>query len=156
MAWSASKIFTSTLEDILENTTAIDLNSSAFNIALFSDAITPAQDAASAATAFGAGVWASGEVFDGTEWATGGQALDTVTFTQTGGTALKWDAANEVSSGTSASLSFYGTLIYCTDVNTPVDSQGVCYLYAGGNVAVVDGTLTLVFHDTNGIFTITL
>jgi hypothetical protein len=60
MAWSNSKIFVSTIEDILENTTAIDLNTDTFNVALFNDSITPSQTVASASTAFGAGVWASG------------------------------------------------------------------------------------------------
>jgi hypothetical protein len=135
MAWSNSKIFVSTIEDILENTTAIDLNSSAFNVALFNDTITPSQTVASASTAFGAGVWASGEVFDGAEWPTGGQALG---------------------SGTSATLaSVFGCLIYNTDINTPVDSQGICYLYFGGTNSVTDGTFTVVFN-ASGIFTLTL
>lgn len=155
MAWSESKIFVSTVEDIFENTTAIDLNSSAFAAALFDNSITPDQTVASANTAFGAGVWASGEVFDGAEWATGGQALDSVTFAPTAN-VLKFDADNEVSAGTSATLvNVYGALIYCTDVNTPVDSQGICYLYAGGVNSVTDGTLTLIFH-ANGIMTFTL
>jgi hypothetical protein len=139
-------MFVSTLEDILENTTAIDLNTGTFNIALFNDTITPSQTVASAATAFGAGVWASGEVFDGAEWPTGGQALDTVTFIPTSN-VLNWDAANEVSTGTSATLAdVRGCLIYNTDINTPVDSQGMCYLSFGGANAVTDGTLTVIFN----------
>jgi hypothetical protein len=149
MAWSASKIFVSTIEDMLENTTAIDLNTDTFNIALFNDTITPSQTVASASTAFGAGVWASGEVFDGAEWPTGGQALDSVTFAPTSN-VLAWDAANEVSTGTSATLaSVFGCLIYNVSVNTPVDSQGICYLYFGGTNSVTDGTFT-------GILTLTL
>ncbi len=155
MAWSNSKIFVSTIEDILENTTAIDLNTDTFNVALFNDSITPSQTVASASTAFGAGVWASGEVFDGAEWPTGGQALDSVTFAPTSN-VLKWDAADEVSTGTSATLaSVFGCLIYNISVNTPVDSQGVCYLYFGGTNSVTDGTFTVVFN-TAGIFTLTL
>ena len=155
MAWSESKIFVSTVEDIFENTTAIDLNSSAFSVALFDNTITPSQTVTSANTAFGAGVWASGEVFDAAEWPTGGQGLDNVTFAPTSN-VLKFDANDEVSTGTSATLvNVYGVLIYCTDVNTPVDSQGICYLYAGGVNSVTDGTLTVIFH-TNGIMTFTL
>ena len=155
MAWSESKIFVSTVEDIFENTTAIDLNSSAFSVALFDNTITPSATVTSANTAFGAGVWASGEVFDGAEWPTGGQGLDNVTFAPTSN-VLKFDANDEVSTGTSATLvNVYGVLIYCTDVNTPVDSQGICYLYAGGVNSVTDGTLTVIFH-TNGIMTFTL
>ncbi|MGE5228140.1 MAG: hypothetical protein ACM3MJ_00285 [Deltaproteobacteria bacterium] len=157
MAWSESKIFVSTIEDILENTTAIDLNSSTFNVALFDNSITPSQTVVSAETAYNAaaGVWDSGEVYDGAEWAQGGQALDSVTFAPTSN-VLKFDADNEVSAGTSATLvNVYGVLIYNTDINTPVDSQGLCYLYAGGVNSVTDGTLTVIFH-TNGIMTFTL
>ena len=155
MAWSASKIFVSTIEDMLENTTAIDLNSDTFNVALYDNTITPSQTVASASTAFGAGVWASGEKFDGAEWPTGGQALDTVTFAPTSN-VLKFDAADEVSTGTSATLAdVYGCLIYNVTVNTPVDSQGLCYLYFGGVNSVTDGTFTVVFH-TDGIMTLTL
>jgi hypothetical protein len=155
MAWSNSKIFVSTIEDMLENTTAIDLNTDTFNIALFNDTITPSQTVASASTAFGAGVWASGEVFDGAEWPTGGQALDSVTFAPTSN-VLAWDAANEVSTGTSATLaSVFGCLIYNISVNTPVDSQGICYLYFGGTNSVTDGTFTVQFN-ASGIFTLTL
>jgi hypothetical protein len=155
MAWSDSKIFVSTIEDILENTTAIDLNSGTFNVALFDNTITPSQTVASASTAFGAGVWASGQVFDGAEWPTGGQQLDSVTFAPTAN-VLKFDAADEVSTGTSATLaSVFGCLIYNTDINTPVDSQGICYLYFGGTNSVTDGTFTVVFNSA-GIFTLTL
>jgi hypothetical protein len=155
MAWSDSKIFVSTIEDILENTTAIDLNSGTFNVALFDNTLTPSQTVASASTAFGAGVWASGQVFDGAEWPTGGQQLDSVTFAPTAN-VLKFDAADEVSTGTSATLaSVFGCLIYNTDINTPVDSQGICYLYFGGTNSVTDGTFTVVFNSA-GIFTLTL
>jgi hypothetical protein len=157
MAWTASKIFVSTIEDIFENTTAIDLNSSTFNAALFDNSITPSQTVVSAETAYAAaaGVWDTGEVSDGAEWAAGGQQLDGVTFAPASN-VLKFDADNEVSTGTSATLvNVYGALIYNTDINTPVDSQGLCYLYAGGVNSVTDGTMTLIFH-TNGIMTFTL
>ena len=153
---TSSKIFVATMEDILENTTAIDLNSGTFNVALFNDTITaPDQTVTSANTAFGAGVWAANEVFDGAEWPTGGQALDSVTFAPTTN-VLKWDAADEVSTGTSATLAdVRGCLIYNTDINTPVDSQGICFLSFGGANSVTDGTFTVVFAAA-GIFTLTL
>ena len=157
MAWSASKIFVSTIEDILENTTAIDLNSSAFNVALYDNTITPSQTVVSGETAYNAaaGVWDSGEKYDGAEWAQGGQALDSVTFAPTTN-VLKWDAADEVSTGTSATLAdVRGCLIYNTDVNTPVDSQGICFLSFNGGNSVTDGTFTVVFAAA-GIFTLTL
>lgn len=152
---TSSKIFVAFIEDALENTAALDLNSDTFKLALFNDSITPSQTVTSANTAFGAGVWASGEVYDGAEWATGGQALDTVTFAPTAA-VLKFDAADEVSAGTSATLAdVRGCLIYDDTLASPVADQGVCYLSFGGANAVTDGTFTVVFH-TDGIFTITL
>jgi len=47
MAWSASKIMMSFLEDVFENTSAIDLNSDSFKITLWDNDITPDQTAAS-------------------------------------------------------------------------------------------------------------
>jgi hypothetical protein len=156
MAWSASKVFVSTIEDILENTTAIDLNSSSFYITLWANTITPDQTVTSANTAFGAGVWASGEKYDGTEWPTGGQALGNVSFAPTSN-VLKWDADDEVSAGTNATLvDVYGSMIYCYDVATPVDNQGICFLYFGGVQSVTGGQFTVAFNSTNGIFTLTL
>ena len=52
MAWSNSKIFMATLEDIFENTTAVDLNSDTFKAALFDNDITPSQTVMSANTAY--------------------------------------------------------------------------------------------------------
>jgi hypothetical protein len=46
-------------------------------------------------------------------------------------------------------------LIYNVSVNTPVDSQGICYLYFGGTNSVTDGTFTVQFN-TSGILTLTL
>ena len=155
MAWSASKIFVSTIEDMLENTTALDLNADTFNVALFNDTITPDQTVVSASTAYGAGVWATGEVSDTTEWPAGGQALGSVTFAPTSN-VLTFDAADEVSDGTSATLAaVFGCQIYDASVATPVDDQGICYLYFGGTNSVTDGTFTVVFN-ASGIFTLTL
>lgn len=154
---TSSKLFVSTIEDILENTTALRLITDTWNIALFDDGTTPDQTVASASTAFGAGVWTTpaNEVFDGAEWPTGGQALDTVTFAPTAN-VLKWDADNEVSTGTSATLSdVRGCLIYNATVATPVNDQGLCFLSFGGANAVTDGTFTVIFNAA-GIATFTL
>jgi hypothetical protein len=157
MAWSASKIFVSTIEDMLENTTALDLNNDSFKVALYDNDITPDQTVTSANTAYNVGQWVStgNEVFDGAEWPSTGQALDSVTFAPTTN-VLKFDAADEVSTGTSATLAnVYGCLIYDDTVATPVNKQGICYLYFGGVNSVTDGTFTVVFN-ASGIFTITL
>jgi hypothetical protein len=134
MAWSASKIFVATIEDILENTTALDLNNDTFKVALYDNDITPDQTVTSANTAYNAGQWVSAgnEVFDGAEWPSTGQALDSVTFAATSN-VLKFDAADEVSTGTSATLAnVYGCLVYSDTIAAPVADQGVCYLYFGG------------------------
>lgn len=154
MAWSASKVFLSTIEDMLENTTALDLNSDTWNITLWDNTITPNELVASANTAYGAGVWASGEQSDTTEWPAGGQALDGVTFAPTSN-VLKFDATDETSDGTSATMSaMYGAMVYNATIATPVNDQGLCFLYFGGLNAVTDGTVVVVFH-TNGLWTAT-
>lgn len=128
MAWTASKIFTAFIENALENVTAYDLDGDTFKVALFNDSVTPNQEVSQANSAFGAGVWASNEVYDGSEWATGGQALDSVTSAFTSN-IYKWDAADEVSAGTSCTLAnVYGCLVY----DSSVSNYGICYLYFGG------------------------
>lgn len=156
MAWSASKIFMATIEDVLENTTAIDLNSDTFKCALYDNDITPDQTVASANTAYNAGQWtASGnEVADGAEWATGGVALSSVTSAFSSN-VYTFDAA-DTASGSSATLaSVYGCLIYDDTITTPVADQGICYLYFGGTNSVTDGTFSVAYH-ANGIFRLTL
>src|SRR5687767_14325121 len=103
MAWSNSKIFSATITDLTNNTTAMDANSDTHKAALFDNSITPSQTVASASTAFGAGVWASGEVFDGAEWATGGVALTGVA-SGFSSNVYTFDASDTVSTGTSATL----------------------------------------------------
>lgn len=155
MAWSNSKIFMATIEDLLENTTAVDLNSDTFKAALFDNSITPSQTVASASTAFGAGVWASGQVFDGAEWATGGVALTGVTSTFASN-VYTFDATDTPSTGTSATLaSVFGCLVYDDTITTPVADQGLTYNYFGGTNSVTDGQFTIVWN-ASGIFTLTL
>lgn len=155
MAWTNSKIFVSTIEDQLENTSAIDLNTDTFYAALFNDTITPSQTVASASTALGAGVWASGQVFDGAEWATGGVAMTGVTFVPSTAT-LVFDATDTPSTGTSATLAaVFGCLVYDFSLATPVDNQGLSYHYFGGTNSVTDGQFTIVWN-ASGVFTIAL
>ena len=107
-------------------------------------------------TAYNAGQWtASGnEVSDSTEWPSTGQALGSVTSAFSSN-VYTFDAADEVSDGTSATLAnVYGCLIYDDTITTPVADQGVCYLYFGGVNSVTDGTFTVVFN-ASGIFTVT-
>jgi len=141
VAWSASKIFMALIEDLMENATAINLATDVPKIALYDNDITPDQTVTSANTAYNAGQWtASGnEVSDGAEWPATGQALGTVTSTRSSN-VYTYDAADEVSDGTSATLAnVYGGLIYDDTITTPVADQGVCYNYFGGANSVTDG-----------------
>ena len=110
MAWSASKIFMATIEDILENTTAMDLNSDTFKAALYDNDITPSQTVTSANTAYNAGQWVSSgnEVYDGSEWAQGGVALSSVA-SGFSSNVYTFDAADTVSTGSSATLADAGS-----------------------------------------------
>jgi hypothetical protein len=151
-----SKIFTAFVTDMMNKTTDADLNSGTPTLALFNDTITaPDQTVASASTAYGAGVWlASPEEEDTTEWPAGGQALGSVT-SQFATNVYTFDAANEVSDGTSATLSdVRGCLIYDTAAAAPVVNQGICFLSFGGANSVTDGTFTVAFGAA--IFTLTV
>lgn len=154
MAWSASKIFMATIEDLMENTTAVDLNSDTFKVALFDNAITPSQTVASASTAYGAGVWASGGQFDVTGWPAVGRDLASVTSTFASN-VYTFDAADTVSANSTTTLSgAYGALVYDDTIAAPVADQGLCYSYFGGVASVTSGTFTVAWSGT-GILTIT-
>ena len=153
MAWSASKIFVAFVEDALENTAALDLNSDAFKVTLWDNDITPDNTVSTANSCYAAGQWvaAGNEVADGTEWDAAGEPLDTPTFAPTAA-VLKFDAVDTVSGGTSATLAnVYGCAIF--DVTAA--SQGLSYHYFGGVQSVTDGTFTVVWNAA-GIFTLTL
>lgn len=157
MAWSASKIFMATIEDILENTTELDFNSNTFKAALYDNDITPDQTVASANTAYNAGQWvASGnEVSDGTNWDAAGEPLTSVT-SGFSSNVYTFDAANTPQGGASTTLAnVYGCLVYSDTITTPVADQGVSYHYFGGVQSVTGGTFTIVWH-ANGIIQLTL
>jgi hypothetical protein len=157
MAWSNSKIFMAFVEDVLENTTAMDLNSDTFKAALYDNDVTPSQTVASNVTAYNTGQWtASGnEVADGTEWDAGGEPLTGVA-SGFSSNVYTFDATDTPSGGTSATLAaVFGCLVYDDTITTPVADQGVCYNYFGGTNSVTDGQFTIVWH-ASGIFTLTL
>lgn len=156
MAWSNSKIFVATLEDILENTTAIDANADTFKAALFDNDITPDNAVASASTAFGAGQWVSAgnEVFEAGQWATGGVALSGVTST-IAAAVYTFDAADTASGAAADLTNAFGVLVYDDTIAAPVADQGWSYNYLGGANSVVNGMFTVVWAGT-GIATYTL
>ena len=156
MAWSASKISMAFLEDVFENTTAMDLNSDTFKAALYDNDITPDQTVTSANFAYNAGQWvASGnEVTDGTNWDTAGEPLTGVTSSFTSN-VYKFDATDTPQSGATCTLAnVYGVFVYDDTIAAPVADQGVSYHYLGGAQSVTAGTFTIVWHSS-GIFAIT-
>lgn len=155
MAWSASKIFSSYITDVLNNTTAMDANSSTIEAALFDNTITPSQTVASASTAYGAGVYASGGQSSSTSWPALGRPLASVA-SGFSSNVYTFDAADTASADSNATLSgAYGALIYDHTVATPVADQGMCYNYFGGIAAVTAGSFTIVWN-ASGIFALTL
>lgn len=155
MAWSASKIFSSAVTDALNNTAALDLNSDTFKVALFDNSITPSQTVASASSAYGAGVWASGGVSDATGWPAVGRDLASVT-SGFSSNVFTFDAADTVSANSSTTLTnAYGCLVYDDTLAAPVADQGLCFNYFGGANSVTSGTFTVVWN-ASGIFALTL
>lgn len=155
MAWTNSKIFMPFIEDVLENTSALNLNGTdTIKNALFDNTITPSQTVSSANSAYGAGVWASGGVLDASGWPAVGRDLGTIT-SGTSSNVYTFDAADTASANSSTTLTnAYGCLIYDDSATTPVANQGICYLYLGGANSVVSGTFTVVYN-ASGILTIT-
>jgi hypothetical protein len=155
MAWSASKIFMAFLEDVFENTTAMDLNSDTFKVALYDNDITPDQTVTSANTAYNAGQWVSSgnEVSEAGQWATGGVALASVTSAFSSN-VYTFDAADTASGSAADLANVYGCQVYDDTIASPVADQGVCYNYLGGANSVVNGTFTVVWN-ASGIFAIT-
>ena len=153
MAWSASKIFVTFIEDVLENTAAYNLATDAPKCALYNNTPTPDNTVTTANRAFNAGQWATAqEVYDGAEWATGGVVL-TSPLSTTAAAVYTYDGTDVVSTGTSATLAaVFGCLVYD---DTVAGDYGMCYNYFGGTNSVTDGTFTIVWAGT-GIFTITL
>lgn len=157
MAWTNSKIFSAFVTDVMNNTSALDLNADTFKAALYDNDITPDQTVTSANTAYNAGQWtaAGNEVADGTEWDAGGEPLTAVTSVFASN-VYTFDADNTPSGGSSATLAnVFGCLVYDDTSAAPVADQGVCYNYFGGTNSVTDGTFTIVWN-ASGIFSITL
>lgn len=156
MAWSASKVFMATLEDMFENTCAMDLNSDTFKVPLYDNDITPSQTVTSANTAFNAGQWATSgnEVVDASGWPTGGRSLASVA-SGFSSNVYTFDAADTTSANANTTLSAnHGGLIYDDTLTTPVADQGLCYIYFGGAQQVTAGTFTIVWHS-DGIIKLT-
>jgi hypothetical protein len=162
MAWSNSKIFSACLTDALNKAKGWNLGADTIEAALFDNTITPSQTVASASSAYGAGVWASGGVTDtGTSAPAGWPALGRPLGSLASGfssNVYTFDAADTVSANSATTLTnAYGTLVYDHTTTSPagVTDQGICFNYFGGANSVTLGTFTIVWN-ASGIFALTL
>lgn len=155
MAWSASKIFSALVTDALNSTATTNIDADTIKVALFDNTITPSQTVASASTAYGAGVWASGGVSDASGWPAAGRSLASIS-SSFASNVFTYDAADTVSANSSTTLTnAYGCLIYNDTLAAPVADQGLCFNYFGGANSVTSGTFTVVWN-ASGIFALTL
>jgi len=153
MAWSASGIFRSCITDTFAGTSVFNLTGSTYKVALYGTSSTPNKDDTSANNSYGT-TWAGGAEISTTGWAAGGIALTSRTVTNPASGIIQFNGANTASSSGTTMSGIYGSLIY-DDGKTP--KQGVCFNYFGGSAqSVTNGTLTVVWNATNGIFRITV
>lgn len=146
MAWSDSRAFRQFVADMATNTAAFNLTADSIKGALFNNSITPDNDVTAANSAYNAGQWATAnEVFEAIQWPQGGIALANKVINIATADVVMFDADN-LQSGTAATLSAYGIQIYDDTLAAPVADQGISYNFFGGNVAVVAGQLTVAWH----------
>ena len=158
MAWTASKVFSAFVTDSFNKTKGFSLSGDTIEAALFADSITPDATVTSANSAYGAGVWASGGVSDASGWPALGRPLASLSSTFTTN-VYKFTAANTASANSTTTLSACnGALVYDHTTTSPagVTDQGICFNYFGGPNSVSNGTFTIAWDGTNGIFKITL
>jgi hypothetical protein len=148
MAAGKWKLYNATKEYIGDGT--IDLDTNTFNIALF----TSASNANTLSNSVLADL--TNQVAGGTGYTTGGQALTSVTWSQTGGTAT-FDAANVEWTAASGSITARFAVIYRTGtVNTVTDALvAVCLLdTTPADVTATDGNKLQINFNASGIFTL--
>jgi hypothetical protein len=156
MAWTASGIFTWTMLQMMTAATAINLNTNAEKVALYtSNSMTPDKTVTGAGTSVltyyngTASQWVvANECGNSGTYAAGGTAVtpvsclaatNVVTFTSSG--SPQW---------TGATITAYGDLVYDTTA-----SIGVCFNWFGGVQTVTAGTFTIVWSGS-GICYVTM
>src|SRR6478752_1383106 len=123
MAWTNSKIFSAFPTDSFNSTASLNIDADALKAALFDNSITPSQTVASASTAYGAGVWASGGQSSSTSWPAVGRPLASVA-SGFSSNVYTFDAADTVSADANCTLSgTYGCLVYNDTLASPVADQ---------------------------------
>jgi hypothetical protein len=151
---TSSKIFSAFVTDVMNNTSALDMNADSLKFALFGNSGTPDQTAAAASTGYNTGQWTTGNETSNGGWSAGGLVPANVTSSFTSN-VYKLDA-DDVANGAAATIAdTRGGLFYDDTITTPVADQGICYLSFGGQQTVTAGVLTVVFN-ASGILTLTL
>jgi len=152
MAWSGSAAFRQLVADMIGNTTAFDYDADTIKLAGFDNTITPDKNVSAAASAYGAGVWASGGV-SGTNFPAAGLTLASKTVLVSTSNVVTVDAADLAVTGT-ALTNLTGLLCYDDSLTTPVADQGQSYHYLGGSNTVT-GDVNLIL-SANGLVQYTL
>lgn len=151
---TSSRIFTTTITDLLNNTTAMDINTDTHNIALYGDTPTPDQTVSSANAAYNVDQWVTSSEVTTTGWPAGGLALANISSSYAWN-VYTFDADDRAGGASDTVTGAYGCLIYDATITSPVSKQAWCYLAFGGSNSVVSGTFTVVFNGA-GIMTMTV
>jgi hypothetical protein len=125
----------------------------AFKVALFLNAVVPAQSTTAAVTQYaGAGsTWSTANETTntaGTAYTAGGVAVTPVSWTQT--TNVVTFTSSGTPQWTSASFSAFGAFVY----DTTATNQGISWNYFGGSQSVTSGTFSITWN-ASGIVTLT-
>ena len=150
MAVTASGLFVATWVDALDATQlALDLDAETHRLALFANSITPDFDAAAANAAYGAGVFAAGEV-SGTGWAAGGVLLTGTTYTGASGSAT-FDAS-DISVPSTTLTGARCALIYADAL---AGNNAIALVNFGADYSTNNGVFAITWHPS-GIFVVDL
>lgn len=162
MAWTDSRIFQQAMLNPLTasawNTTeptgfgTTGLSGDTINVALFNNSITPDRAAAVGSTGYNTGTWLTANEQTDTNWAAGGRALGSKTFTiDAGSSSICFSAANLSGAGNVTLSNVFGCLVYDNTISGgTVAKQGLCFNYFGGAQSVVAGTFTIVWATPGG------
>lgn len=146
MPFPATNWFRKVVEDALENTAAIDLNSDTIRCALFTDAIA-GSFVFDSNIGYGTAPWNANEVV-GTGYTAGGVALATPTVGITSG-VVAFDAGD--AQWTTATITARGALVY-DDTLAAGSKYGIVAVNFGSDFSSTAGTFTVTWNAA-GILT---
>lgn len=164
MAWgspSGSSMFRSTIADFFAGSFDVTWASDVWLAALYDNSVTPDNDATSANSCYGSGVWGTAgggtgtpQVYQAGQWPAAGTTLGgasgTTHFQDTADNI--WFAGGTSSSGTACTIgSANGCLVYDT---TAASKRAISFNYFGGANSVTNGTFSVIYH-ANGVWRIT-